>query len=376
MAGHYMNSLSTRAAVLREFGAPQRVEEVRLRRPGSGEVLVRIAAAGVCHSDVGQADGEWDFPLPAVLGHEGAGIVEEVGPEVASEPGARVLLSSAPGCGRCAHCSAGRPIRCQDSLEAMGEGRLTTGSSPLSQAEGTIAAYSLLACFSEHVVVAERSLIALPDDVSYEVGALVGCAVLTGVGAAIESIAVAAGSHGAVIGAGGVGINAIQGARARGATGVLAIDPSPERLDWARRFGATELLDAGDEKQLSALRAAAPREGLDWTIVTAGQAGAMTLGVELLRPGGTAAIVGLAPEGRPVPVDMLDLVTYERRVVGSAYGSLSPSLLVPRILDLYRAGALELDALVADRFALDEINDAFDRSRAARGLRSVLRMSP
>jgi Zn-dependent alcohol dehydrogenase len=376
MAGHYMSPLSTRAAVLREFGAPQRVEDVRLRRPGPGEVLVRIAAAGVCHSDVGQADGEWDFPLPAVLGHEGAGIVEEVGPEVAFEPGARVLLSSAPGCGRCAHCSAGRPIRCQDSLEAMGEGRLTTGSSPISQAEGTIGAYSLLACFSEHAVVAERSLIALPDDVSYEVGALVGCAVLTGVGAAIESIAVAAGSHGAVIGAGGVGINAIQGARARGATGVLAIDPSPERLDWARRFGATELLDAGDEKQLSALRAAAPREGLDWTIVTAGQAGAMTLGVELLRPGGTAAIVGLAPEGRPVPVDMLDLVTYERRVVGSAYGSLSPSLLVPRILDLYRAGALELDALVADRFALDEINDAFDRSRAARGLRSVLRMSP
>jgi Zn-dependent alcohol dehydrogenase len=363
--------LITRAAVLREFKAPQHVEAVHLRSPGPGEALVRITAAGVCHSDVGQADGEWDFPLPAVLGHEGAGVVEQVGPEVATAPGTRVLLSLAPGCGRCRHCLQGRPILCQDSLDAMGEGRLTTGSSPISIDGEVVSAYSLLACFSDHALVAERSLIPLADDVPDEVGALVGCAVITGVGAAIESIDVPAGSHGAVIGAGGVGVNAIQGARARGAARVLAIDPSAERREWALRFGATYALDAGDE-QVAVLRADAPREGFDWTIVTVGDTGAMALGVSLLRPGGTAAIVGLAPQDTPAAMDMLDLVTYERRVVGSAYGTLSPRLLVPRILDLYRAGALDLEGLVADRFPLDRINDAFDTARAARGLRSVL----
>lgn len=366
----------TRAAVLRAFGAPQTVEQVQLRTPGPGEALVRITAAGVCHSDVGQADGEWPFPLPAVLGHEGAGVVEEAGPGVAVDPGTRVLLSSAPGCGLCGHCLQGRPIRCQESLAAMGEGRLTTGGSPIGQGGEQISAYSLLACFADHAVVAERSLIELPDDLSDEVGALVGCAVITGVGAAIESIAVPAGSRGAVIGAGGVGVNAIQGARARGAADVLAVDPSAERRDWARRFGATEVLDPGDRGRLSALCSAAPREGLDWTIVTVGRAEAMTLAVELLRPGGTAAIVGLAPQGKPVGIDMLDLVTYERRIVGSAYGTLSPSLLAPRIFDLYRAGALKLDELVGERFALEDINEAFDAARAAHGLRTVLRTSP
>jgi Zn-dependent alcohol dehydrogenase len=308
-----------------------------------------------------------------VLGHEGAGIVVDAGPAVTVERGTRVLLSSAPGCGRCRHCLTGRPILCPESLAAMGEGWLTTGRSPISQDGEPIAAYSLLARFADHAVVAERNVIPLPDDVPDEVGALVGCAVITGVGAAIESIEVPAGSRGAVIGAGGVGVNAIQGARARGATAVLAVDPSQERLEWARRFGATQLLDAGDDDGLAALKAAAPRDGLDWTIVTIGHPGAMRLGVELLRPGGTAAMVGLAPQGQPVPVDMLELVTYERRVVGSAYGTLSPRLLVPRILDLYRAGAIKLDELVADRFALDDINEAFDTARAARGLRSVLR---
>jgi S-(hydroxymethyl)glutathione dehydrogenase/alcohol dehydrogenase len=367
-----MNNVVTKAAVLREFRAPQSIEEIGLRPPGPGEARVRMTAAGVCHSDVGQADGEWDFPLPAVLGHEGAGVVEQVGPDVAVRPGTRVLLNLAPGCGRCRHCVHGRPIRCQDSLEAMGAGRLTTGPTPFSSEGRPVSAYSLLSCFSNHTVVAERSLIPLPDDVSDEVGALVGCAVITGVGAAIESIDVPAGSHGAVIGAGGVGVNAIQGARARGAVRVLAVDPSAERRGWAKRFGATEALDADDEHALAPLRLGAAREGFDWTIVTVGSTEAMALGIDLLRPGGTAAIVGLAPQGRPVPVDMLDLVTFERRVVGSAYGTLSPSLLVPRILDLYRAGVLKLDDLVADRFPFEDINEAFDTARAAGGLRSVL----
>ena len=191
--------MQTTAAVLHAFREPHAIEEVELRDPGRGEVLVRIVAAGICHSDVGQADGEWGFPLPAVLGHEGAGVVEAVGEGVSGiAPGQRVVLSLAPGCGACGHCEVGRPILCQDSLDAMGEGRLTTGGSPITGPDGPIAAYSLLACFAHHAVVAERSVIPLPDDVPADVAALIGCAVITGVGAAIETLQIPAGSRGAV----------------------------------------------------------------------------------------------------------------------------------------------------------------------------------
>jgi S-(hydroxymethyl)glutathione dehydrogenase/alcohol dehydrogenase len=361
--------VETTAAVLRAFREPQVIETVELRDPGPGEVLVRVVCAGVCHSDVGQADGEWSFPLPAVLGHEGAAVVEAVGPGVTSvRPGQRAVLSLAPGCGACRHCLAARPILCQDSLDAMVEGRLTTGPSPLRR----LAAYSLLSCFAEHAVVAERSVIPLPDGVPADVAALIGCAVITGVGAALETIDVPAGSRGAVIGAGGVGVNAIQGARVRGAAEILAVDPSPSRRERAARFGATAGLDPADERAVAERRSRAPRDGLDWAIVTVGSAEAMRLGVDLTRPGGVTCAVGLTPEGSPTPVDMLDVVTYEKRIVGSAYGTIAPQLLVPRIVSLYLGGRLLLDELVSDRFPLEGINEAFDLSRRAGGLRAVL----
>jgi Zn-dependent alcohol dehydrogenase len=368
--------VETVAAVLRGFGQLQTVESVRLRDPGPGEVLVRLHAAGICHSDVGQADGDWPFPLPAVLGHEGAGVVEAVGPDVSGiEIGARVLLSSAPGCGACAHCAVGRPIRCQRSLAAMSEGALTTGATPLSGEGGTIAAYALLSCFAEHAVVAARSIVPLPDDVPFEVGALIGCAVITGVGAAIETIEIPAGSRGAVIGVGGVGVNAIQGARVRGATEILAVDTSAERLEQARRFGSTDGLDIADEMRVAELRRTSPLTGYDWTIVTVGVADAVRLGIDLTRAGGITCVVGLLPEDHPVPVNMLDLVTYEKRIVGSAYGSLDPRVLIPRIIDLYLAGRLLLDELVSARLPLEAINEAFDLSRRAQGVRPVLTLA-
>ncbi len=365
--------VETVAAVLRGFGQPQTVESVMLRDPGPGEVLVRLHAAGVCHSDVGQADGDWPFPLPAVLGHEGAGVIEEVGPDMTGvEVGARVLLSSAPGCGACGHCAVGRPILCQRSLAAMSDGVLTTGGTPLTGEGGSIAAYALLSCFAEHAVVAARSAVPLPDKVPFEVGALIGCAVITGLGAAIETIEVAAGSRGAVIGAGGVGVNAIQGARIRGATEILAADTSSKRLEQARRFGATDGLDVADEGRVAELRRTAPERGFDWTIVTVGAADAVRLGIDLTRPGGVTCVVGLLPQHQRVPVDMLDLVTYEKRIVGSAYGSLDPRVLIPRIIDLYLDGRLLLDELVSARLPLEGINEAFDLSRRAEGVRSVL----
>jgi S-(hydroxymethyl)glutathione dehydrogenase/alcohol dehydrogenase len=369
-------TVTTSAAVLHRFREPQTVEAVELREPGPGEVLVRMHAAGVCHSDVGQADGDWACALPAVLGHEGAGVVERLGPGVDGlRPGTRVVLSSAPGCGRCRHCARGRPILCQDSLDAMGAGALTTGGSPITGADGPVAAYSLLACFARHAVVAARSAIPLPDGVPADVAALVGCAVITGLGAAIETIDVEAGSRGVVIGAGGVGVNAIAGARLRGAAEVLALDVSPGRLARAERFGATATADAGDGDLLARLRARARRDGFDWAIVTVGAADAMRLGVDVIRPGGTTVAVGLMPQDAPVAIDLLELVTYEKRLVGSAYGSLDPRLLIPRIVDLYLSGRLDLDPLVSERLPLESVNEAFDLSRRGEGLRPVLALA-
>lgn len=367
--------LETRAAVLHAFGDPLRIERVTLRDPGPGEVFVRMVAAGVCHSDVGQADGEWSFPLPAVLGHEGAGVVEGLGPGVDGPAvGQRVVLSLAPGCGSCVHCVGGHPIRCQKALAAMTAGELLTGPSPIGGAGGPVAAYSLLACFAEYAVVSARSALPLPEGVPAEVAALIGCAVLTGFGAAAETLKVTPGSRGAVIGAGGVGMSALQGALACGAGHVTVVDPSPERRERAAALGAGTALDPVAE-EVAALLRAAPDDGFDWTIVTVGRADAMRLGIDLVRPGGTTAVVGLMPEESPVPVDMLDLVNYEKTVRGSAYGSLTPEKLVPRIVRLYLDGRLRLDELVSDRFPLDEINEAFARSRQARGLRPVLTLS-
>lgn len=367
--------VETTAAVLHGFGEPFRIEQVVVRDPGPHEVLVRVLAAGVCHSDVAQADGEWGLPLPAVLGHEGAGIVEAVGPGVtAIAPGESVVLSLAPGCGACAYCAAGRPILCQDALDAMSEGRLVTGPTPIRGPDGPIATYSLLGCFARHAVVAERSAVPLPEEIRPQAGAVLGCAVITGVGAATESGAVAPGTRGAVIGAGGVGANAIQGARLAGATAVTAFDVSDSRLEEVRRFGATETVRADDPDALEAHRARARREGFDWAIVTVGRVEAIRLGVEITRPGATTVVVGLMPEASPVPVDMLDLVTYEKRIVGSAYGSVSPERLLPRLARAYLAGELLLDELVSEPLPLERIDEAFARSRRGQGLRPVLTM--
>jgi S-(hydroxymethyl)glutathione dehydrogenase/alcohol dehydrogenase len=199
--------------------------------------------------------------------------------------------------------------------------------------------------------------------------------VITGVGAAIETLRVEAGSRGCVIGCGGVGVNAIQGAHICGAAEIVAIDPSPDRRKAARLFGATSELDSSDAEATAELSTRAPRHGFDWSIVTVGAMSAMQLGVSTLRPGGTMIAVGLTRESDPTPIDLLDVVTYEKRIIGSAYGSLSPLVLVPRILELYRQGRLRLDELVSHRLPLESIDEGFDLSRRAQGLRPVLAIS-
>jgi Zn-dependent alcohol dehydrogenase len=255
----------------------------------------------------------------------------------------------------------------------MTDGELVTGASPLWGQGGAIAAYSLLACFAGHAVVAARSAVPLPQGVPADIAALIGCAVLTGFGAVVETLDVAAGTRGAVIGLGGVGMSALLAGLVCGAD-VVAFDPQSERRDRAEALGASAAIDPSSD-QAQRLVDLAPDEGFDWSIVTAGIDSAIRSGIEITRPGGKTAVVGLMPEDAPVPVDFLELVTYEKVLLGSAYGSLSPEILIPRIVNLYLRGTLPLDELVSARFKLSQINEAFAASRKAQGVRSVIEIS-
>jgi alcohol dehydrogenase len=336
------------------------LEPVTLRDPLPGEVLVRVAAAGICHTDLHFASGDREHPLPVVLGHEGAGVIEAVGPGVTLSPGDRVLFNLAPSCGSCRACATGRPSLCE---LWPGEGQLATGPSPIEAESGVISSFAGASCFARHAVVPAASVLPLPAAVSEDVGALVSCAVITGFGAATEALDLRPGGRGAVIGLGAVGASALLAAGANGAAECIAIDPVAERREVALELGAG--------------RAASPEEladrfrgELDWTIVAAGGLGAAEMGLDLLSPGGTSVVVALT-EPR-LPIDLTALVEQEKTLRGSSYGSRTAIDLVPRILALYESGALNLDALVTKRLPLNEIAAGFDLAARGIGLRTVL----
>jgi Zn-dependent alcohol dehydrogenase len=361
------------AAVLRTPGEAPRLERVVLRDPGPGEVLLRILAAGVCHTDVAHADGELDYPLPVVLGHEGCGVVEAVGSGVtAVSVGDRVVLNLAPGCGSCRQCLLGRPIHC--SRLAAVNGGLPTGPTPILGEDGPIAAFASAGCFARHAVVAERTAVTVPETVSDDVAAVIGCAVVTGFGAAVSATGIAPGSRGVVIGAGGVGASAILGARTCGATEVLVLDPSGERRERACSLGATAAVDPHDERAIEKVRTA-EGHGLEWAVVCVGDPDALRLAVDLVGPCGMVTLVGLIPEETRVDLDWLDIVNQEKRIRGSAYGSRPAEILIDEILRLYAEGRLPLDQVVTHRLSLGEIDTAFGLARDAVGLRSVLLVS-
>jgi alcohol dehydrogenase len=353
-------AIASQAAILRAHGSPPVLEPVELRDPARGEVLVRITAAGICHTDLAFADGEQAHPLPMALGHEGAGVVEAVGAGVEHvRTGDRVVLNLAPGCGECSFCVTGRPALCK---RWPGEGRLVTGPSPITSHGVPVATFAGASCFARHAVVAAASALPVPDGVPDEVAAVVGCAVITGFGAATAALAIEAGSRGAVVGAGPVGASALQAARLRGAVEIVAVDPNGERRERALSLGAARAVAPGD---IDAVRGAC-----DWAIVAAGSGDAVSLGIELLAAGGTVVVVGTPPE--PVALDVLDLVGQEKCVRGSTYGTGAPAMLLPRIFDLYRGGLLDLDALISERLGLDQVAAGMERARTAGGMRVML----
>jgi len=361
-----------KAAVLYEPGQPLRVEDVQLSPPQAGEVLVRVGAAGVCHSDYHVMHGDMAAPLPAVLGHEGAGVVEQVGPGVTSAgPGDHVVLLWRTSCGHCEYCSVGRPALCPVGTVMRGSGLLADGTSRLRRDDLEIRHFAGVSCFAEHTVCAERAVLKIPEDVPMPIAAVVGCAVMTGVGAVVNTAGVEPGSTVLVIGAGGVGLCAIMGAVLAGAARIIAADVNPAKLELATSFGATDVVDSSHEDVVDAVRELTGG-GVDYAFEVIGLTHTVEQAVRAVRVGGTAVAVGIVPTGTTAQVNVQQLVMQEKTLKGSIYGSTRPQADFPRLFELYRRGRLPLDRLLTREWPLDRINEAYDALLAGTVARSVV----
>jgi S-(hydroxymethyl)glutathione dehydrogenase / alcohol dehydrogenase len=359
-----------RASVLFEQGKPLSVEDLDLAPPRDGEVRVRMVASGVCHSCLHAADGSWTgIPVPIVLGDEGSGVVEEVGPGVSDlAPGDPVILSWSPTCGRCHYCVIGRPNLCERRLP--GRGVLLDGTTRLSLRGRPVHQYGHVGTYASRAVVHESCAIPIRPEMPLDKAALIGCSVMTGVGAVINTAAVPAGASMAVFGVGGVGLNVVQGGALVAAHPIVAVDVNPAKLEHARRLGATHGVDASRQDPVAAVKTVT-RRGADYTFVAVGDTRAVTQAAECLAPGGTCVLIGVPATGATVPLDVRPLVSGERTLRGSSYGSARTREDLPRMVDLYLAGKLRIDELITHRYSLDEANEGFRALAAgevARGL--------
>lgn len=363
--------MQIQAAVLRAANTPFEIHALTLDEPRAGEVLVRIAACGVCHSDYHLATGTTRHPMPVVCGHEGAGVVEAVGAGVTRvQMGDHVTLSWTPDCGQCFYCLRGQPNLCETYTEPIWAGTMLDGTTRLHDGNDPVYAYCGLATFGEYVVVPEQSCVKVREDIPLEVAALVGCAVATGVGAALYTADVRPGESVVVIGCGGVGLNAIQGAALCGAAPIIAIDTNEAKMKLAREFGATHTL-LSDENVPEAVRAITGGRGADYAFEAVGIPSLQELALELIRPGGMMVLAGLSPMGTGTNLPGAVLTRQEKTVKGSYYGSVNPQRDFPMMLELYSAGKLKLDQLISRTYRLEQINEAFEtmlRGEIARGV--------
>ena len=355
-----------RAAVCRAHGAPLTVEDVELRPPGPGEVGVRLAACSICHSDITLLSGDWGGDLPAVYGHEAAGIVEEVGAGVAGvTPGQPVVVTLVRYCGRCARCLRGLPALCE--LSAGG------GASPLRDAGGSVVQQGLrTAGFAERVTVHASQVVPVGEDIPLAQAALLGCGVITGVGAVLTTARVEPGSAVGVIGAGGVGLNCVQGADIAGSRLIAAIDPVEAKRTAAGRFGASHTVDP-DADLIDAIREITAGEGLDYVFVTAPSAAAVESGAALLAPGGALVLIGM-PANQVAVISPETIAERSLRILGSKVGSARPQLDIPRLAALYRSGRLKLDELISARFPLAQVNEAIALAERGDALKVVVEL--
>jgi S-(hydroxymethyl)glutathione dehydrogenase / alcohol dehydrogenase len=363
------------AAVLPDTGAAIEVREVDLAAPHAGEVLVRLHASGVCHSDLNAVDGTSATRCPAVLGHEGAGIVEAVGAGVDIKPGTHVALSWMPACNRCEECQRGLTHLCRNAWAGMSHGGLLDGTTRLSWNGSPVYHYSYLSTFAQAVVVPEKCVIPIPEAAPFEVAALVGCAVSTGIGAVWNTAGVRPGERVAVIGCGGVGASALLGALAVGATPVVAVDLSEQKLALASSLGATAtVLWAGTAAATGEAIKDASGGGVDYAIEATGRPEAMLAAFLSCRPRGAAVLIGISRADAVLPLPAIEIPRSERRIMGSAYGSVRPERDFPRILQLYAEGRLPLDRLISHRMPLSETAAALELVRSGTAVRAVLDM--
>ena len=354
-----------RAAVLSAPGESLRLADLELPEPGPGQVRVRIAATGVCHSDLSLARGTLRQAMPVVLGHESAGTVVSVGDGVTSVvPGQRVVLCWAPPDGTCWYCLQGEPWLCETSSAAA--------SAPYATVDGQDVYPGLsTGGFAEETVVSERAVLAVPDEVPLEHAALVGCAVMTGVGAVLNTAKVREGQSVLVVGLGGVGLSVVQGARLAGAGEVVVVDRAPEKLELARTMGATQVLEAGGElaKQVRGLTGG---RGADHAFDCVGLADTIRASWSATRRGGTTTIVGIGGKDEKVSFSALELFHFARTITGCVYGSTDPLVDIPKILDFAAQGRLDLGALVSGTVGLDGIEGAFADMAAGKGARTLV----
>jgi alcohol dehydrogenase len=372
--------MKVRAAVLREMGLPApyaesrplEVTEVELDPPGPGELLVRVRAAGLCHSDLSVIDGSRPRVMPMALGHEAAGEVVGLGSGVTGfAEGDRVVLAFVPSCGECEPCRAGRAALCEPGAAANTAGTLLSGERRLHDpAGGTLHHHLGVSAFSDHIVVSERSAVKVDPEIPFDVAALFGCAVLTGVGAAVNSAHVQEGERVAVFGLGGVGLAALLGARLAGAGSIVAVDVVPEKLELAKELGATDAVEAGETAvdQVRELTSG----GADKAIETVGSEKVLGDAYAATRRGGTTVTVGLPHPDKQLSIAAVSLVAEERTLKGSYLGSCVPERDLPRFFDLHREGKLPVERLLTHRLALDEINEGFDRLASGRAVRQAV----
>jgi S-(hydroxymethyl)glutathione dehydrogenase/alcohol dehydrogenase len=357
-----------RAALLREIPGRLQIEDVQIDRPGPHEVLIRTSAAGLCHSDLHFIEGKYPYMLPTVLGHESAGVVEEVGDQVTYvRPGDHVITFLSVFCGECEYCLGGRPTLCQAASNARGldePPRLSQDGAPVHQ-------FINLSSFAEQMLVHEHAVVKIDRDFPLDKAAILGCGVTTGLGASINTAGIRHGDTVAVIGMGAVGVSAVQGALIAGATRIIAIDMIQEKLDLAAKLGATDLVNASEGDPVAKVMEMTGLQGVHHAIEAIGLKVTAEQAFRMLRRGGTATIVGMIPFGTTLEINGFELLV-EKKLQGCVMGSSRFRFDIPNFIELYKQGRLKLDELVSAHIKLDEVNDAFDRLAGAEVMRSII----
>ncbi|APV51145.1 alcohol dehydrogenase [Betaproteobacteria bacterium GR16-43] len=373
--------MKIRAAVLNAIGnkgpyaqtKPLTIEEIELKPPGYGEILIRIGAAGLCHSDLSVINGDRPRPMPMALGHEAAGVVEELGPGVSDlKKGDHVVLVFVPSCGHCAPCAEGRPALCEPGAVANTAGTLLSGERRIFRGDGSIVNHHLgCSAFATHAVVSRNSVVKVHPDLPLDEAALFGCAVLTGMGAVVNTAGVKPGHTVAVIGLGGVGLASILGAVVSGARIVAAVDLSEDKLKLAKELGATHTFVASDPDLVGKFKEAT-QGGVDFAVEMAGSPRAFDTAYKITRRGGTTLTAGLPPPTATWAMPGVNLVAEERTIKGSYIGTCVPSRDIPRYVDLYMQGRLPVNKLMSGKMPLAQINEGFDLLHDGKVVRQVI----